>query len=203
MPSFPVRDVEELREIIKRMDEINPLIAMMIEFETRTGLRFVDVSKLKFSDLMINGVVRRSFVVVQSKPYHARLRHMSEKQAREKSKVTIHVNDQLEELIKRIYVANGKHKLLFQSDHHLAKPDTALSIQYVNRAYKRIARDLQLPYSLSTHSMRKTFAMFLLDQQASMKTIMEALGQSSLSATQHYLNTFMDETKEYTTNIDF
>ncbi|NMV27364.1 hypothetical protein HKB23_33875, partial [Vibrio parahaemolyticus] len=58
MPAFPARDLDELEKIIRLMDDINPLISMMIEMEVRTGLRYCDISKLKFSDVMINGVIR-------------------------------------------------------------------------------------------------------------------------------------------------
>jgi integrase len=214
MASFPVRNLQELREVITRMDEISPLISKLIEFEARSGLRYVDLSKLQFSDLMINGTIRRSFDVVQSKPLNSRLKyierakaagksHMTIAQAKQKSKITIHVNDELEELIRKLYIINGAHKLVFQSTHHHAKEGKAISIQYINRVFKRIAVDMALPYELSTHSMRKSFAMMLLDKNASMKVIMESLGQSSLSATEHYINTFHDEKKEFTTDISF
>ncbi len=215
MASLPVQNVEELKAIIKRMDDINPLIAILIDFEARTGLRYVDLSALTFDDLMINGTVRKSFTIVQSKAYNARMkpsltkgltpsqRAKRDRYAKEASKITIHVNEGLEALIRRLYLVNGAHKLAFQSSHHLAKGNKAISIQYVNRSLKKIAFEMGLPYPLSTHSMRKSFAMFLLNKGATVKVVKEALGQSSLSSTEHYLKTFADETKDFTTQIDY
>lgn len=202
MAAFPARDLDELEQIIRLMDDINPLISMMIEMEVRTGLRYCDISKLKFSDVMINGVIRSSFTVVQSKGFKGRMtRGKSEKAAKEAARITIHVNAELEELIKRVYLHNGHNELMFQSNHHLAKKGNAISIQYINRAYKRIAMELRLPYQLSTHSMRKMYAMLLLEKKASLKVIKTALGHSNVAVTDHYLRTFHDEAKEYTTGI--
>ncbi|MGU3814600.1 tyrosine-type recombinase/integrase [Vibrio diabolicus] len=202
MAAFPARDLDELEKIIRLMDDINPLISMMIEMEVRTGLRYCDISKLKFSDVMINGVIRSSFTIVQSKGFKGRMtRGKSEKAAKEAARITIYVNAELEELIKRIYLHNGHNELMFQSNHHLAKKGNAISIQYINRAYKRIAMELRLPYQLSTHSMRKMYAMLLLEKKASLKVIKDALGHSSVAVTDHYLRTFHDEAKEYTTGI--
>ncbi|WP_141106695.1 site-specific integrase [Vibrio parahaemolyticus] len=43
--------------------------------------------------------------------------------------------------------------------------------------------------------------MLLLDSGASLKVIKDALGHSSIAVTDHYLRTFHDEAKEYTTGI--
>ncbi len=213
--SFPVQNVDELREIIKRMDEINPLIAIMIDFEARTGLRYVDLSALTFNDLMINGVVRKSFTIVQSKPYNARMKpsltsHLTpaelkkrEKYAKEASKLTVNVNAGLEALIERLYLVNGSNKLAFQSGHHFAKKGKAISIQYINRTLKKIAFDMKLPYPLSTHSLRKSFAMFLLNSGAPLTAVRDGLGQASVGSTEHYLKTFTSTAGEFVSQIDY
>lgn len=51
---------------------INPVIRLMLEFEARTGLRYVDASQIKWADVMINGVYRESFTLVMSKSYNKR-----------------------------------------------------------------------------------------------------------------------------------
>lgn len=233
MASYPVRDIEELHNVLQAMDKINKLIRMMVEFEARTGLRYVDISRLKFSDVMINGVIKSSFSVVQSKGYNARIskailtstnrmreitgdntyqltdteieaaKKAADKYAKEASRVTIHVNSGLAELIHKIYVVNGHNRLLFQSNHHQASEGKTISIQYINKVYRRVAAELGLPYQLTTHSMRKTFAMLLLNGGASIKVVKDALGHSSIAVTDSYLRTFNDEAKEHTTGISF
>lgn len=206
MASYPCRNIEELKEVIARLDEINPLISKMVEFEARTGLRYSDTSKVKFKDVMINGVIRDSFEVIQSKTYNARTKRkknpMSHSEAAQKSKIIIHINDQLRELIRSLFVSNGHQELMFGSSHHFSK-GRAISLQYINRAFKKVAIEMQLPYQLSSHSMRKSFALTLIDGGAPIHVVMEALGHSSLSATQHYVKTFFDQKTEYVKAINF
>lgn len=206
MASYPVRDTKELQQILAKMDQKNPLISMLLEFCVRSGLRYGDATKLKFSDVMVNGVVRSAFDVVQSKGYNMRRNRTknpaSHKAASTAAKITIHVSEEFKDLIRQIHDFNGKHTLMFQSNHHLAKKGSPISSQYVNRVLKEIAIELQLPYQLSTHSMRKTLAMLLLnDRRATVKNIKDALGHSSIAVTDHYLQTFHDETAQFTTGI--
>ncbi|WP_432773902.1 tyrosine-type recombinase/integrase [Vibrio parahaemolyticus] len=205
MASLPVRNMQELQTILSMMDQKNPLISMMLEFEVRTGLRNCDVGAITFQQVMINGVVKSSFTVVQSKGYRMRTNRvknpMSEKAAKQASQLTITINEELADLIKQIHHVNGKHKLMFQSTHHHAKVGRPITRQYINRVLKEIATTLQLPYQLSTHSLRKTFAMMLRKSGADMKHLKEALGHSSVAITDRYIATFDDETSKFVTGI--
>lgn len=225
--SFPVRSIEELVLVLQEMDKINPVIRLMLEFEARSGLRYVDVSAIKFSDVSINGVIRDSFSVVQSKGFNKRMtafyrdnptpestnpaviaayKRVESKakiNARSASTVNISINTQLKQVIEDLRDINGKYLMMFQSSHHSAKPNRAITIQYINRVLKKVAFKLALPYALSTHSLRKTFVRFLIDMGADITVIMKGLGQSSLSSTQHYINTFDDNTKKFAENIEF
>ncbi|MCG6387544.1 tyrosine-type recombinase/integrase [Vibrio fluvialis] len=204
--AFPVRNREELREIIDRLDGYNPLIAMLIEFETRTGLRYSDIKALTFKDIMINGVPRTSFTVIQSKALHARMSgkaKMDRATAAQKSKITVHVNDQLADLINRIYITNGHNKVVFQSNHHHAKPGSAISIQYINKVLAKIAEEMRLPYQLSTHSLRKSFAKFLLESGAGLNVLRDLLGHGDSKTTDNYIKTFDDELKTFAVSVSF
>ncbi|UTM60449.1 tyrosine-type recombinase/integrase (plasmid) [Photobacterium sp. CCB-ST2H9] len=202
--AYPVENLDQLIEILSELDKINPVIRLLLDFEVRTGLRYVDASKVAWSDVMINGVYRNSFTVVQSKPYNKRRTNgMTHANAKKMSELTIHMNSELEALLNDLEQFTGTHKLLFQSTHHLAPPNKAISIQYINRVLKVIAKQLGLPYQLSTHSMRKTFAVLLLEMKADLRDITQLLGQSSASATDHYLRTFLDKNKSFTDQISF
>lgn len=202
--SSPVESIEELQQIIKMLHKRSPLAAMLIEFEARTGLRYSDTSRLTFKDIMVNGVPRARFNVIQSKSYKARLaKGMVASTARKKSEITIHVNAQLSELIRRLFIINGHNKLAFQSNHHLAKEGEAITIQYVNRQLNQIAAELGLNYQLSTHSMRKSFTQFLITAGASLNILRDALGHSDARTTNHYISTFSGDLKKYTTEINF
>lgn len=220
--AYPVSDVKELTCILKNIDLINPVVRYLLEFEARTGLRYVDVSKIKWSDVTINGVYRDSFTVVQSKSYNRRVTNALKKikdeekekalpsiraNARSASAVEIKITDEIKEMLDDLKEFTGDRTMLFESTHHRAKKGNSITINYVNLVMKRVATDLGLPYQLSTHSMRKTFAQMLIEgdgeKKASMKVLMNALGQSSLSSTQHYIDTFRDDTHDYTGKISF
>lgn len=205
MTAFPTRDLDEWRKVINRIDQISPLISMMLEFETRTGLRNGDVGALKFSDLMVNGVVKRSFTIVQSKGKNMRINRakkpMTLAAAKEASKISIVVNDELKELIEQIYEYNGEHSLVFQSRHHHAKIGRPITRQYINRVLGKVATEMKLPYQLTTHSMRKTFAQLLIKNKAHVKHISEALGHSSVAVTDLYLRTFDDEAGKFVAKV--
>ncbi|HHY0551865.1 TPA: tyrosine-type recombinase/integrase [Vibrio parahaemolyticus] len=203
--AYPVRNVQELVDIMKEIDRINPLVRLMLDVEARTGLRNIDARNLKWSTVMINGVVRDSFTVIQSKGYSKRVRNgMTEANAKKAASITVDVNNELRELFEEIYELTGKYELLFQSQHHHAKPNTPISIQYVNRILKRVALKLRLPYQLSTHSMRKSFtAMILSIPGANISNAMTLLGHSDLSSTQRYVNTFENKNKDFTSQISY
>lgn len=213
--ALPLENLEQLRDVLTILDDINPLVAMMAEFEARSGLRYVDISKLTFKDIMVNGVPRKSFTIIQSKSYNSRMRadriagmsdaqlKRHQRQAKEKSKVTVYVNDSFAELINRLYLTNGHNSLVFASNHHHAS-GKAISISYVNQALSQAAKELQLPMELSTHSLRKTFAMTLHEEKGAPLTVVKnLLGHSSLSATEHYLSASLTKTKDFATSVDF
>jgi len=204
--SYPPESKKELRQILKAVDNINPIVAGMLEVSTLTGLRYSDASQLTVNDMFINGQVRDNTTVIQQKPYNKRLSSgMTEARARELSKVEVFINPQCAEVladvvhINHIDLKKGK-TLLFHSSVNKDKPFTA---QYVNKILKSVAFDLQLKYPLSTHSFRKMFAMLIVKNNASVHQVRDALGQSTLAATDHYLRTFMSETKGFTEKIKF
>ncbi|MGI3061617.1 tyrosine-type recombinase/integrase [Vibrio alginolyticus] len=204
--AYPIRNKGELLEIIDLLNAYNPLVVMFVEMEVRTGLRYSDISRLKFKDVMINGVARESFSVVQSKALNARLSSKSKMDratAINKSRIVIHVNEQLADLIKQLYLVNGHNELIFQSTHHHAKKGSPISIQYINQALKKVAIDMKLPYQLSTHSLRKTFAKLLMDNGAGLNTLRDLLGHGDSKTTDNYIKTFESELKEHATSISF
>ncbi|UTZ44554.1 tyrosine-type recombinase/integrase [Vibrio campbellii] len=77
----PITCMKQWQQILDFMDRRCTLVSMMIEFESRTGLRYADASQLKFTDVLVNGKPRDSFEVVQSKSYKMRLDRIAKNEA--------------------------------------------------------------------------------------------------------------------------
>lgn len=71
--SFPPRSYEECRAILREVDMINPILALQLEFCARTGLRIGDAGKLKRKVFYINGLLRDSISITQSKTFNKRV----------------------------------------------------------------------------------------------------------------------------------
>lgn len=201
--SYPPRTKDECRLILSKVDAINPIVALMLEFSALTGLRFSDVTRLKFSNLMINGQWRDELDVIQVKTFNKRITlGQKASDAKSKSRVRVFINDQCKELLDDALRLSGgdTRALAFESSKRKGMPYSA---QYVNRILKAVAFDLKLNYPLSTHSFRKAFALFMITGGAKIHQLRDALGHSSLMSTDAYLQTFMNEYEEFANTVTF
>lgn len=216
--SYPPEKKGELRKILLLVDRENPVVALQLEFQALTGLRYVDAAKLTQKQIMINGVIRDTITIVQQKPYNKRVSvaiakaeknniTLSEAElkrikagARKLSEVKLHFNDQAKAVIEDAMQQNPGKVMLFESSKRPGQPYTA---QYFNKLLKLVACELKLTYPLSTHSFRKSFALMNIRNGAGTHEVRDMLGQSDLASTDHYLQTFMSSTKALTDKIEF
>lgn len=203
--SYPARNIKELIQILREVDQVCPVLRLMLEFEARTGLRYSDSSQVKFSDVMINGTIKDKFEVVMSKPYQKRLsKNIPDSVAKKLSTIEIKISDELKEIILELNRLNAQSDLLFNSQaRHLKNKNKPITIQYANRVLKTVAVKLSLPYGLSTHSMRKSFAMMILEAGGSIYDVKKRLGHADLKSTEYYLGTFIDSSQDIMANISF
>ncbi len=199
--SLPPRKKSELRDILDRAREINPTVGLMLELSALTGLRYCDYSGLAISDVMINDVVRDHINVVQKKGYSKRVTSgMSVPAAKAASQIRIPFSDQTKNVIRAALELNPDGKLLFESEIKVGTPYTA---QFVNKTLKKVAKDLKLSYPLSGHSMRKCFALMVINGGAKIHVVRDLLGHSSLAVTDHYLSTFMEDNDKHVIKLNF
>ena len=197
----PPRTHKQLRAILRAVDTINPVVALMLEFSALTGLRYSDVSRLRFSDVYINGVIRDSIVVIQTKPFNKRITAgVRPSAAKEASRVNIHIGAQCKELVEDIRHINHGKALMFESAKKKGKPYTA---QWCNQILKVVAKDMKLNFPLATHSFRKSFAQSFINKNAKVHQVRDALGQSSLASTDRYLQSFSSDTAKIADLIKF
>ena len=66
------------------------------------------------------------------------------------------------------------------------KLGTPISARSVQRSFKRYLGEAGLPFDLTPHALRHSFATHLLNAGADLRSVQEMLGHSSLSTTQIY-----------------
>lgn len=199
--AYPARDGRQLRKIIQHVDQANPIIALMLEFMALTGLRYSDASQIRFDDVIVNGVIRSTVIIIQQKIYSkSQAAGKSHAAARAVAKLTVHLNEQCRAVIEDAAHINAGKKLVFESN---VRPGQPYTCQMVNLLLKKAACDLRLDYQLSTHSFRKSFALAMVKNGAAIHQIRDSLGQASLSSTDHYLRTFMSDVDKLIDGIKF
>ncbi|MGL4899694.1 MAG: tyrosine-type recombinase/integrase [Shewanella sp.] len=199
--SLPPRTPKEVRRLLQMIDDVNPIIALMLEFSALSGLRYSDVGQIKKRDVMINGVIRDQFELVQQKPYHIRLaKGAKQTAAKEASKITVYLTEQCKAVIEDVMNLEPRGVLLFESSKVAGKPYT---IQYINRVLKAVAVKQRLTYPLSSHSFRKSYALMLVNNGAAIHQVRDALGHSSIAITDKYLSGFVDESQKLAAKIKF
>lgn len=199
--SYPPKDKEELRKILDDVARTNTVVALMLELMALTGLRYSDCSELRFSDVMINNGIRDKVTVIQKKAHSKRLSSgASPSVAKAMSQLDVPIGEQAAKVIIEALELSEGSKLLFASHKN---PDKPYTCQYVNRLLKAVASKFGLKYQLSTHSFRKVFALMLLENGASIHDVRDKLGHSSIAVTDHYLRTFLSESDQFVSDIQF
>lgn len=188
LTSYPIEDIETFKQVLDEVEAINLPMRLMFEFSARTGLRYSDASKIQFSDVLTpDGEVKERFYIIQQKTGQ---------------KLFVAIGDELKDLIidcRRFSTGD----LLFQSTSKrkscVGKP---LTVQYCNRVLKQVQSKLGIQYSISTHSMRKSFACFLLQLDgATIIDVQRRLGHSKVTTTQRYLSKFNDSSETLMKNL--
>ena len=91
---------------------------------------------------------------------------------------------------------NKNSSFLFPGHFHRGGLDTHISTRTIFSIVKKYIKNISKNEKLSPHSIRHSFATHLLDNGASVMSVKELLGHSSLSSTQIYTHVKIEKLKE-------
>lgn len=203
--SLPPQTKAEAQLILDRIWDISPVLSLCCSISALTGLRYSDASWLRFDDFYDEyGNFRESFKLCQQKTFRMRTGKkkspMPKAEAYGKSLVTIYTNEEIESVVQEARLLNPKGEYLF-SNKRSAKVkngnriERPMSVVSADRHHAKVRKELQLPYTLATHSWRKMFALLLLRNKVSIEQIRDSLGHSTIMSTDKYLHSFTTELK--------
>lgn len=138
-----------------------PANRLVCEVMLATGLRVSDVLTLRKSDLLDSG---GRFTIIEKKTGKKRHIHLSRA-----------LYGRLCHICGHYWVFEGR-----------GGPKTHRTRQAVYYDVKRAAKAFRLPQNIGTHSMRKVYAVQLLDKYGDIRRVQRALNHSSLATTVIY-----------------
>ena len=168
--------LEELDKIIGQIDTSSPkglLDLSMIVLDFSTGLRVSELVNLKLDNITFKG----NYLKVLGKGNKERILPF-----------TSETNEILNLYLSRVRsLIKTKKKELF-----LHPNGENVSRQYFFLKLKKYAKDAGISKNISPHTLRHTFATFLLNKGASLRNVQELLGHSNIETTQIYTHISME-----------
>ena len=168
--------LEELDKIIGQIDTTSPkglLDLSMIVLDFSTGLRVSELVNLKLDNITFKG----NYLKVLGKG--------------NKERILPFTNETNE--ILNLYLSRVRSLIKTKKKELFLHPDGEnVSRQYFFLKLKKYAKDAGISKNISPHTLRHTFATFLLNKGASLRNVQELLGHSNIETTQIYTHISME-----------
>ncbi|BBM67660.1 MULTISPECIES: tyrosine-type recombinase/integrase [Vibrio] len=185
----------------------NPILSLLFEMQSLTGLRFSDASTLIRSDFYDEDTNRfkpyfdftplKTYSLAYSKIANSekgktKTHDEIDSLARTEAMLTIFTNDRIREVIDEVESLNGhiSSEFLFASEHRFSAGNPP-SIQYANRLLKKLHKSHpNLGFDeTGTHSFRKYFATSMVElNDANIVQVQALLGHKSVETTVKYVS---------------
>jgi integrase len=156
---------EQFRAFLAAVKE--PVLKDLFAFAVVTGLRQGEILSLKWSDVDL----QRGLLTVQSSG-----RHLT-KTGKLRS---IPLSDSAAGILSRRMLVSSGSDLVFH------RKGISVGQSYVGHKFKKVVRAVKLDETLHFHSLRHTFATWLVQEGVSLYEIQKLLGHSSIAVTQVY-----------------
>lgn len=177
---------DELEAVIKRLsnNKRSKRYGQIVEFLSLTGLRYGELSALKYSDYdgeAIHITKTLDYTIKNNKPIATEPKNIY-------SKRTVSLPDRAIEIIEEIIAENNLRKVTskyYKEDNYIFTTmfGTPIYIGNINDSLRNAKKYLKLNKKLSTHTLRHTHISQLAELNLPLKSIMERVGHHSPNTT--------------------
>lgn len=181
-----IRELEDIKRISNyflttgRIEWVRLRNNMMFVVGICTGLRISDLLSLKIKDILtIDGIIRDTIVVYEQKTN--KINHIT-------------ITDTSKKVIREYLDCIGS----FNSEDYLFKSNkgSMLDTRSAHKILKTMSRDLELPYNIGTHTLRKTFAYWTIKLHSNDGEVLSALQKLLNHSDQRITFAYADIDKE-------
>lgn len=175
---------EELHDVLSRIRERSPAVALICEFQSRTGLRFGELAALRDRDYDGSGVYVNATLVWPRKkgdtPHRGSPKNVY-------SVRHVKLDKRSREILEHFQLRN-RHRRRWEPTRHDTDGESYIftntdggpvDVSYVNR----VLRQIQYSKHLSTHIFRHTHISLLAEAGVPLKAIMQRVGHNEPTTT--------------------
>ena len=183
----PIRKKHQVEQLISYYDKRGETRNyVLISLCVHTALRISDILKLNCNDVydFKNRKIRKSITITESKTG--------------KSKIVALNKAIIRALSSYLPKANPNTPLILND-----RTNKAISRIQAYRLIRTAAESINIPHTVSCHSLRKTFGYHAWKSGTSPAVIMEIYNHSSLAVTRRYLGVTQDDKNEVYINLKF
>ncbi len=177
-------DKVELKEVLKQVEAINPLVAMILEFQSLTGLRIGELLALRFEDykdkiISVNGTYNAFGIRTSPKNVYS-IRNV---------RLNTRSIEIIEFFIEKAKIQYALSKPKKENYIFITQGGLPYDVHFINKVLKRIS----FHKHISTHIFRHTHISMLAEQGVPLKAIMDRVGHNEAQTT---LSVYTHVTKE-------
>lgn len=174
-PSSPVKSIEEINKINNYFytngttEWIRKRNWMMWNLGITLGLRISDLLSLRVCDVInVDGTYKNNITVYEQKTGKRRVSYLTDNN----KKI---IKEYIKSLTDSGIDTSIGNKNFYVSYLFRSTKGEVVTKESAHRIMKQMSRDLQLPYNVGTHTLRKTFAYWTIKEHSEQGDIMAAL----------------------------
>lgn len=177
-PANPIKDISKVSDIQDYFKYKSERDYMLFVLGISTGYRAGDLVKIKVRDVK-EALKRKYFLIMEGKKLNSKNIRKENMKPRE-----VKIVSKLEKLLKDYIKDKKDYEHLFTSRKGNNQP---ITVTHVSRILREAGEFFGL-YNITAHSMRKTFAYFIYNENGcDIVAVKELLGHSSAEITKRYL----------------